>query len=119
EHELACFLGFDKRAKGRASHCDSGPFVVQESPRCHKSRLRSVPALATYRKRIFVAVRVPDLRTEQRRRSAAEIKGHVTLANTKELACQNFRLGLRRPEFEADKAPRQFLRRLRDLQGTL
>src|SRR5262245_11204644 len=105
EHELACFLGFAERCKGRASHGDTGPFVVKEWPRCHKSRPRSVPALVTYRKRIFVAVRVPDLRTEQRRRSAAEIKGHMTLANNKELACQNFRLGLSRREFKADKAP--------------
>ena len=35
----------------------------------------------------------------------------MTLANSKELACQNFRLDLGRPEFKADKAPQQFLRR--------
>ena len=44
------------------------------------------------------------------------MKGHVGRSRIKKRACQTFGLGLSRPEFKADKAPRQFLRHARPFQ---
>jgi len=76
-HALACFLGLDKRCKGRALHRDSRLVVAAGSPRGDKSRLaakpRPVPALVTYRKRVFAGAGVPDFQITQRRIKGTEM----------------------------------------------
>jgi hypothetical protein len=89
EHALACFLGLDKRCKGRTPHRDSRLVAVAGSPRGDKSRLAAkpwpVPALVAYRKRVFAGAGVPDFQITQRRINGTEMEGHV---RQKMLACK-------------------------------
>jgi len=113
EHQLACFLGFDKCRERRASQFDSWLVVLQSPPRGHISRPALKPrpgrAFEAYRERIFVAVRVPDFQVTLRCNNGTEMKGHVKFAISKKLARQIFRLGRLPPEFRADQASRHAL----------